>query len=81
MSQTTVKWGQLERFVLGHGYRIRPSGGDKIILAPKDGKLRTRNQVRIGHKCCNKPGDELYDCYLSALHRAFGITRKGILKG
>jgi len=77
-----VKWLQVRNYFLRRNYEIRSSGGDKIIIAPKVGdKKRSRNTVRIGHKCCNRPGDEMYDAYLSAIKRAFGVTRRQILNG
>lgn len=83
MSSRAVKWSDVKRFFLSRGYVIEGSGGDKIIKAPKETpkKPRTRNQVRIGHKCCNKPGDQIYECYLSSLKRAFSVTREDILGG
>jgi len=83
MSQQAVKWSDVKRFFLRKDYVIEGCGGDKIIKAPKGTPSgdRTRNQVRIGHKCCSKPGDQLYDSYLSSLKRAFGVTRDDILRG
>jgi hypothetical protein len=80
MSQSVVKWGQLARYLTQHGYVITGKGGEqKVSAPPNSATIRSRNQVVIGHKCCNHPGDVVYDCYLNALHRAFGITRKDIL--
>ena len=81
MSRPAIKWGKLKRYVLKHGYQIRPSGGDKIIIAPNSEKLRSRNHVRIGHKSSNGPGSEVLPCYLNSIERAFGITRHDILNG
>jgi len=83
MSQQAIKWSDVKKFFLRRNYVIEGSGGDKIIKAPKQTptKNRTRNQVRIGHKCCSKPGDQVYDSYLSSLKRAFGVTHGDILKG
>lgn len=82
MSQPRVKWFQVKRYFLRRGYEIRPSGGDKIIVAPQNKKgQRSRNMVRIGHKCCSQPAAELYDCYLSLIKRTFGVTRAEIIKG
>ena len=70
------------RYFTRKGYDIRPAGGDKIIVAPKnDDAARQRHQVRIGHKYCGHPGDELLPAYLAAIHRAFGVTRSDILSG
>lgn len=79
MSQPRIKWGNIKRFCDQNGYVIKGSGGDKIIIAPK-GSIPTgpqsRHTVTIGHKCCANKGSEVYEAYVSALKRAFGITRK-----
>jgi len=76
MSQPRVKWGQAERYFKRNGCTIRSSGGDKIIIAPSDGDTeRTRQTVRIGHNYCARAGDELSNGHLSAIRRAFGVTR------
>lgn len=80
MSHPRPKWGQTQRFFRKRHYTIRPTGGDKIIVAPKDGdSKRTRQTVRIGHKCCSGPGNELLPCYVSQIKRAFGVTAEDIL--
>ncbi len=83
MGRPTVKWGQVQKYFIKRGYEITGSGGDTIIKAPADNQNLTasRNQVRIGHKCSNHKGDELYDCYVQSLKRAFGVTWQDILKG
>lgn len=83
MSQRAVKWSNVKKYFLRRDYVIEGCGGDKIIKAPKQtpAKARTRNQVRIGHKCCSKPGDQVYESYLASLKRAFGVTRNDILNG
>ena len=81
MSQPRLKWREVERYFARHGYQIRGSGGDKIIIAPQAGTKGGRQVVRIGHKCCNHPGDELYPCYVSLLRRAFNVTPEQIREG
>lgn len=80
MSQHAVKWGQLRRYLIQHGYEIKGRGGEtKVSAPPSPNAARTRQQVVIGHDCSNHDGDSVYDCYINALHRAFGITRDDIL--
>ena len=80
MSQGQVKWGQLRRYRTQHGYILQGRGGETKISAPPQSHLPgTRNQVVIGHRCSNHAGVVVYDCYLKALQRAFGITREDIL--
>jgi len=75
MPRRIVKWRVLQRHLEREGYEIRGSGGDKLIIAPKSSPaLRSRNVVRIGHKCCSKPGDQVWPAYLKALERAFSIN-------
>lgn len=80
MSRTQVTWGQLKRYCDRHGFAIHPSGGDKIIVCPKGwrGGLG-RHAVLIGHRCCSHRGSVVFDCYLSKLHRNFGLTRDELL--
>jgi len=82
MTRPTITWAQVRRYFTRRGYLIKSRGGDKIIQAPREqtssGK---RNQVVIGHKCCNQHNAVVYSSYLSALHRAFGVTRNDILRG
>jgi hypothetical protein len=81
MSQPKVTWGVALRFFSRRGYEIRASGGDKIIIAPKDrDPARRRQTVRIGHHYCGHAGDELLPAHLSAIARAFGITRRDLLE-
>lgn len=80
MSQPQITWGRLKRFCDAKGFTIRPSGGDKIIVCPKGWQGGNgRPTVLIGSKCCSKVGDQIYDAYLSKIHRTFGITRQQIL--
>lgn len=74
MSQPTVKWGQVERYFLRHGYVITTKGGDKFITAPKDGKPRSRQSIRVGHTSSNRPGSEVLPVYLSKFKNIFGVT-------
>ena len=78
MGKHTVKWGQVHRYFVKRYYNIKGSGGDKIIVAPKDGKPRSRNTVLIGHKCCSHAGDDVWPCYLQAIRRGFGVTAEEI---
>lgn len=82
MPATRPKWGQVEKHVLSLGYEIRNRGGDRIIVAPKDGNNagRTRNTLRIGHKSCRNAGTELYPCYASKLRHVFGLDLDEICK-
>ncbi len=83
MSQPVIRWGQVKKYFLSRGYEITKSGGDTLISAPKNINKsgRTRNIVRIGHKCSSKDGDDVWDSYLSLIKRAFNITRDQIIKG
>ena len=79
MGQPRVKWGQVERYCARNGYVIKSSGGDKIIIAPKDGRQRGRQTVRIGHTSCSHAGTELLKVYESKLRNVFGIKIEDIL--
>ena len=80
MGRQRLKWAQVKRYFDRHGYTIHWQGGDALIVAPAtDSAGRTRNTVRIGHKCCNHGGDELFDCYVQAIRRAFGVNANDIL--
>ena len=79
MSQPAVKWGQVHRCFTRRGYFIYNQGGDSIIAAQDDGRSRSRQTVRIGHRFSHHHGSELLKAHLSALQRAFGVTRKDIL--
>jgi hypothetical protein len=80
MSHPPVRWRDVQRYFLAHGYEIRsPKTGDKFIVAPRGTPGVTRLTCRIGHKCCSKPGDEVWDCYLAAIKRFFGVTWQDIL--
>jgi hypothetical protein len=80
MSHRRVKWSDVDRYFTARGYEIQSrKSGDKFIVAPKGAPGTTRNTCRIGHKCCSNPGDELYDCYLSAIKRFFNVTVDDIL--
>ena len=83
MSQPRLKWGEVERYFLRRGYTIRTGGtGEKQVVAPRgpDPK-RTRPVVRIGHKWCARPGNELLPAYVKAIERAFGVTAEEIRGG
>jgi len=80
MGQPNVKWGHVEKFFLARGYEIRHSGGDKIIVAPKHASpTGTRRTVLIGHNYSDHKGEVLAPGHLSAIKRAFGVTREQIL--
>ena len=74
MGQRRLKWGQARRWFLRHGYELRYSGGDCIIVAPRDQRPRSRQTVRIGHTSCRSDGTEMLRCYVSAIHRGFGVS-------
>lgn len=82
MNRPSIVWADVRNYFLRRGYTIESRGGEKIIIAPKksDAK-RTRNQVVIGHKCCDSPNAVVYHCYLNAIKRAFGVARNDILNG
>lgn len=73
MSQSAVKWGQLERFLRRNNFQIHNDGGDKLIV--KDNKVH-----RIGHRFCTNYGDELSPGHLSAIKRKFGVTHDDIFQ-
>ena len=80
MSQPTVKWGQAERYFTRHGYTIRPQGGDKLVIAPKDGDAARRRQtVRVGHTSSAHAGTPILPVYLSKFRNVFGVTIEMIL--
>lgn len=80
MSRARPKWRQVSRYLKRNNYVVVGDGGDKIVIAPaQGGAARTRNTVRIGHKCCSKPGNEVWPCYTNALNRAFGISLDDLL--
>jgi hypothetical protein len=82
MSQQPVKWGQVKRYFENRGYEIVSRGGDKIIKAPADNNpIRHRQTVLIGHEYSDSAGTELARGHLSAIKRAFGVTRDEILNG
>ena len=63
MSQQSVKWALVKRYFSKRNYEIKFSGGDAYIYAPRDGnnEERSRNVVKIGHKCSNRGGAEVWD--------------------
>lgn len=79
MSRSAIKWGQLERYLQRHGYQIKGSGGEKIVVAPKDGKQRSRNTICIGHTSCSSQGSQVLACYISKLKNVFNISIEDIL--
>ena len=79
MGQPRIKWGQLERYLLRHGFEIRSQRGDKIVIAPKDGRERSRNTLRIGHTSCSSAGAELLRVYVSKLRNIFNINIDDII--
>jgi hypothetical protein len=81
MGQPRVKWGQAERYFRKRAYEIRPSGGEKIVVAPPNSSApNSRQTVRVGHTSCNSPGTEILRCYLSCFKRVFGVSIDDILK-
>lgn len=78
MGQPRLKWGQVRAYFARHGYEIYDDGGDKIIVAPKDGNLRSRQSVRIGHTSTRNSGTEILKCYESRLRHAFGVDPNDI---
>ena len=84
MSRRRVKWGKARSYFRRHGYEIRSSGGEKVIVAPPPKGSRptdkTRHVVTIGHKYCSSYGDELLPDHLRAFKRAFGVTVEDILE-
>ena len=75
-----VKWKHILAYFPPKGYEIHEQGGDKLIVAPKDGNPdRTRQSVRIGHKYCTRRNDELLPAHLAKIKRAFGVSRDDIL--
>jgi hypothetical protein len=79
MGQRRLKWGDVEKYLLKRGYEIRPSGGDKVIVAPTDGNPdRLRQQLRIGHTSCGNSKTEILKVYESKLRNLFGIDTNEI---
>lgn len=82
MSQPQVRWRDVERYFLRHGYVIRYDGGDTIIQAPKNqSTARSRQQVRIGHQFCRSANTVLSKGHLAQIKRAFSVTADRILAG
>jgi len=83
MSQSPVKWGDVEKYFTRRGYEIRGrKTGDRIIVAPRDDDpKRHRQTVRIGHRFCTHRGHELLRAHLGKIKRAFGVTAEDILGG
>ena len=81
MSQPRVKWKQARKYFKRRGYVLRPSGGDTIIVPPREnpGKRHSRAPVCIGHKFSNTPNAELLNVHLKRIHDAFGVTREDLL--
>ena len=79
MGQPRLKWGKAKRYLLRHGYELRYSGGDCIIIAPPSPETRSRQALRIGHTSCRNDGTEMLRCYVSGLHRAFGLRLDQLL--
>lgn len=80
MSQPTVKWGQAERYFIRHGYTIKSSGGEKFVIAPKDGDAsRSRQIIRVGHTSCGHSGSKILPVYLSKFNRVFNVSIQDIL--
>lgn len=81
MSTPAIKWGQVERYCRDRGFTITSSGGEKIIHAPRTGGGdRTRQQVRIAHRCCSHAGNTLMGCYVSKLRNVLKIDLDELLK-
>jgi len=79
MSQPAVKWGQVERYFRRHGYVIITKGGDKFVIAPKDGKPRSRQSICVGHTSSNHPGSQVLPVYLSKFKNTFGVSIQDII--
>jgi|WetSurMetagenome_2_1015567.scaffolds.fasta_scaffold12491_8 hypothetical protein len=79
MSSRRPKWKEYERYFLRHGYAIRKSGGDRIIVAPPNmSPPPNRQTVRIGHLYVT-PGEELPTGHVKQIKRAFGVTPNDVL--
>ena len=80
MGRASIKWGQVVRYCAAYGYEIRNAkGGEKVILSPPSNS-GSRKPVRIGHKCCNHAGDELYPCYISKLRNVLNMDMDELAK-
>jgi hypothetical protein len=81
MSRTRPEWRDVKRYFQKRNYQIYSDGGDHLIVAPKDNDPnRRRQKVRIGHNFSGRENAELLDCHFSAIHRAFGVTKRMILE-
>ncbi len=67
----TVKWMRIKKLAKKKGIEVlMGKGGERKLMGEgPDGKI---HQVRIGHKCCNHPGAEVYRPYLDKLQNHFG---------
>ena len=72
MSEPSINWKQLKKFLDKNGYEIYSDGGDKVVFKGK-------KKHRIGHRFCNSPSDVVSKGHLAALKRKFRITREDIL--
>lgn len=72
MSEPSVTWRKLKKYLNANGYELDHDGGDILVIKPPD-------KHRIGHVFCNKATAQISDAHLTALRRKFGITRKDIL--
>ena len=80
MSGKVPDWGDVRRYFLKRGYQVYSDGGDKIIVAPRDGNpARRRQTVRIGHKFSTRDNDELLLLHMTRIKLAFGVTKQMIL--
>ena len=83
MGRPAIKWGQVVRYCNKYGYTIRDGkGGEKVIISPPNASAgpRSRQPVRIGHKCCNRDGDELYGCYVSKLRNVLNFDMDELMR-
>ena len=72
MSEPSITWKQLKKFLNKNGYEFYGDGGDKVVF-------KGSQKHRIGHTYCTHGSDVVSKGHLAALKRKFGITRQDIL--
>lgn len=75
----TVKWRHIVELAKKHGVEVLMGKGGERKLKGRgaDGKF---TQVRIGHRCCNHAGSEVWAPYLKTIQRHFGWTDEELYK-
>ena len=67
-----AKWRDVVKACRARGLTVSPHNSESIVkgIAP-NGQFQS---VIIGHNCCSSPNADVWDDYISALKRTFGMT-------